>query len=119
MCAPAGVGTEANPTPFGYYFVALLAQPPEATWGPFVMVTSAFADTITDWEQANASVITIEGPLNSAGAIGVTGAAVTTGAVRVPAQALQQLRVVPAGTPLDVVAFTPVHLTRAQLKACP
>lgn len=103
MCAPAGVGVPQDPTPLGHYFVAFLARAPKPAYGPFVIVTSAFADTVTDWEQSGNAMITIEGPLGSAKAIGRTGAAVTAGSVRLLDATLEQLREVPPGTPLDVV----------------
>lgn len=102
--APAGVGTPQYPTPTGNYFVALLAQSPNPGYGPFVIVTSAFADTITDWEQDGNPMIAITGPLDSGAAIGAGGAQVSRGSVRLLGADLSRLRNVPAGTPVDVVA---------------
>jgi hypothetical protein len=118
MCAPAGVGAAVTPTPVGHYFVALFAQPPTPEYGSFVMVTSAFADTVTDWQQAGDPIATIEGPLDSAAAIDRSGARVTTGSVRLLGRDLDRLRVVPSGTPIDVVSALRVALTPHERKLC-
>jgi lipoprotein-anchoring transpeptidase ErfK/SrfK len=102
MDAPAGVGTPADPTPTGQYFVALLASPPSPGYGPFVMVTSAHSNTITDWEQSGDALIAIHGPLGADTAIGTTGAAVSHGCVRLHLADQLQLRPVPAGTPITI-----------------
>jgi hypothetical protein len=103
MCAPAGIGAPQDPTPAGSYFLALLAQSPDPAYGPFVIVTSAFSDKVTDWEQSGEPVITIEGPLDSAAAIGTKGAAITNGSVRLLTSDLNRLRSVPLGTRIDIV----------------
>jgi L,D-transpeptidase catalytic domain len=111
LCVPVGVGTPQTPTPTGRSFVSLFARAPSPAYGPFVMVTSARANTITDWEQSGHSVITIEGPLDSGAAIGATGAQVTTGSIRMLDSDLAQLRGVPTGSPIDVV--TTLHVAPA------
>ena len=102
-CAPAAVGTAAQPTPIGHFFVSLLAPAPTAAYGAFVIVTSATANTVTDWQRSGLPTITIEGPLGSDAAIGTGGAPVTNGSVRLLAQDLNGLRGVPLGTPVDIV----------------
>ncbi len=102
MDAPAGIGTPADPTPTGQYFVALLASPPSPGYGPFVMVTSAHSNTITDWEQSGDALIAIHGPLGADTAIGTTGAAVSHGCIRLHLADQLQLRPVPAGTPITI-----------------
>jgi L,D-transpeptidase catalytic domain len=104
FCAPAGLGAATHPTPLGRHFVVHFAQAPSPRYGPFVIVTSAYSDASTDWQQGGRPIVTIEGPLDSAPVIGTTGARFTTGAVRLLDQDLAQLRAVPAGTPVDVVA---------------
>jgi hypothetical protein len=101
--APAGLGTPQTPTPAGNYFVALLAQSPSPGYGPFVIVTSALADTVTDWEQDGNPMIAITGPLDSLGVISAGGGTVTRGCIALLADDLSRLRDVPAGTPIDVV----------------
>jgi hypothetical protein len=118
MCAPAGVGSAVTPTPVGHYFVALLGQPPTPEYGSFVIVTSAFADTVTDWQQAGDPVVTIEGPLDSAAAIDRSGVRVTTGSVRLLGRDLDRLRVVPSRSPIDVVNTLRVALTPHERKLC-
>ena len=105
--APAGIGTAQYPTPVGHFFVALLAQSPGPEWGPFVMVTSAHSDTITDWEESGDALVAIHGPLGDDAQIGTTGAAVSHGCIRLHVSDLEQLRPVPVGTPVDVIAGQP------------
>jgi hypothetical protein len=100
---PAGVGTASSPTPTGHYFLALFARPPQAAYGAFVMVTSGHSTTITDWERSGDALIAIHGPLGSDRAIGATGAAVSHGCVRLHEPDLEQLRVVPVGSPVDIL----------------
>jgi lipoprotein-anchoring transpeptidase ErfK/SrfK len=102
--APAGVGTVADPTPVGHFFVASFAAAPSSAWGPFVIVTSAHSDAITDWEQSGDAVVAIHGPLGEDAEIGTTGAQISHGCVRLHDPALAQLRGVPDGSPIDVVA---------------
>jgi lipoprotein-anchoring transpeptidase ErfK/SrfK len=101
---PAGVGTTADPTPLGQYFVAFLAAPPSSGYGPFVMVSSAHSNTISDWESSGDALMAIHGPLGADSEIGTTGAHVSHGCVRLHIADLQRLREVPAGSPIDVVA---------------
>jgi hypothetical protein len=102
--APAGLGAPQTPTPVGSYFVALFAQSPSPGYGPFVVVTSAIADTITDWEQDGNPMVAITGPLDTEAAIAAGGGAVSRACIRLLATDLSRLRNVPAGTPIDVVA---------------
>ena len=102
--APAGVGTAADPTPVGSYFVAFVAAPPSAGYGPFVLVSSAHSNAISDWESSGDALMAIHGPLGADSEIGTTGAHVSHGCVRLHISDLLRLRVVPAGTPIDVVA---------------
>jgi len=101
---PAVVGSPQYPTPTGHFFVALFAQAPDPTYGPFVIVTSAFATTVTDWEQGGDSMVAITGPLNTVTAIQDGGAPLSRGGIRVVDSAMARLRDIPAGTPIDVLA---------------
>lgn len=103
MNAPAGVGTRADPTPKGRFFVAFYAQPPSPGYGPFVMVTSAHSNTITDWEDSGDAMVAIHGPLGAQRAIGSTGARVSHGCIRLLLPDQARLRNVPIGTPVIVV----------------
>jgi hypothetical protein len=100
--APAGIGTDRDPTVTGHFFMALFERPPNSSYGPFVIVTSAHSNTITDWEQSGDALIAIHGPLDSDTAIGATGARVTHGCVRLHLSDLAQLRDIPVGTPIDI-----------------
>jgi lipoprotein-anchoring transpeptidase ErfK/SrfK len=102
--APAGVGTAADPTPTGQFFVAFFAQPPNSGYGPFVLVSSAHSNTISDWESSGDALMAIHGPLGTDTQIGTNGARVSHGCVRLHVSDLDHLRVVPAGSPIDVVA---------------
>ena len=102
--APAGVGTVTDPTPIGHFFVASFATAPSSAWGPFVIVTSAHSNAITDWEESGDAVVAIHGPLGEDAEIGTAGAQISHGCVRLHVGALAQLRVVPDGSPIDVIA---------------
>ena len=77
----------------------------DMAYGDFVILTSAPATGVTDWEQGGAPVITIAGPQGADASIAAGGAHVTTGAIRLLAPDLARLRAVPLGTPLDIVAL--------------
>lgn len=104
VCAPDDVGAAATPTPVGHYFVAFLAEAPNATYGPFVVVTTAYGRGVTDWEQGGRPLITINGPLGTP--LGPVGVHTTGGSVRLEPSALARLRPVQVGTPIDVVDRT-------------
>jgi hypothetical protein len=61
-------------TPIGHFFVASFAPAPSSAWGPFVIVTSAHSNAITDWEESGDAVVAIHGPLGEDAEIGTTGA---------------------------------------------
>jgi len=104
LAAPAGVGTALAPTPTGRYFVAFFAQPPDPGYGPFVMVTSAHSNAITDWDDSGDAMVAIHGPLGEGARIGTTGAALSHGCIRLQLADQILLRIVPAGSPIDIVA---------------
>ena len=103
LSTPVGVGTPTNPTPTGTFFVAFFAAAPNPGYGPFVMVTSAHSNTITDWEQSGDAMIGIHGPLGADAEIGTAGARISHGCVRLHIPALRRLRPVPAGSPVYIV----------------
>ena len=102
MNAPAGIGTKQDPTPTGHYFVAMFEQSPSAGYGPFILVTSAHSDAISDWEGSGDAVIGIHGPLGDGSLIGTSGAALSHGCIRLPLADLARLRQVPVGTPITI-----------------
>jgi lipoprotein-anchoring transpeptidase ErfK/SrfK len=104
LSAPVGVGLSAYPTPTGQYFVAFLAAPPNPGYGAFVMVTSAHSNAITDWDSSGDAIVAIHGPLGSDRQIATTGGRVSHGCIRLHEPDLVQLRPVPVGSPIDIVA---------------
>ncbi len=102
--APAGIGTADDPTPTGQYFVAMLAAPPSAGYGPFVLVTSAHSNVISDWDGTGDALIGIHGPLGDNSEIGTTGAAISHGCIRLHLDDLAELRQVPPGTPITIAS---------------
>jgi lipoprotein-anchoring transpeptidase ErfK/SrfK len=103
LTAPAGVGTPADPTPPGQYFVAFVEPPPSPAYGAFVMVTSDHSEAIKNWEGSGDAVIGIHGPVGEDALIGTTGARISHGCIRLHEQALVKLRGVPPGTPIDII----------------
>ena len=103
LSTPIGVGTRTNPTPMGAFFVAFFAAPPSPGYGPFVIVTSAHSNTITDWDNSGDAMVAIHGPLGADAAIGTTGARISHGCIRLHVAALRRLRPVSAGSPVFIV----------------
>jgi lipoprotein-anchoring transpeptidase ErfK/SrfK len=103
--APAGLGTEDAPTTVGNFFLAFVQEPPDTTsgWGPFVIVTSAHSETISDFQSSGDAVAAIHGPLGADDKIGDTGAYVSHGCIRLHLDDLAVLRQLPAGTPIDII----------------
>ncbi|MDQ6784138.1 MAG: L,D-transpeptidase [Actinomycetota bacterium] len=106
MDLPAGVGTSNDPTVTGHYFMTMRVPAPNAAYGPFVLVTSAHSDTITDWEGSGDAIVAIHGPIDAGAdnAIGSTGAKISHGCIRLHDADLARLDMIPAGTPIDIVA---------------
>lgn len=102
--APAGIGTTQDPTPTGHFFVAFFAKAPSAAWGPFVLVTSAHSNAISDWEESGDAIVAIHGPLGEGPEIGSSGARISHGCVRLQDADLAQLRAVPDGSPVDIIS---------------
>ena len=103
---PAGIGRPTSPTPVGNFFVTMTVPPPSPGYGPFVLVTSAHSETITDWDSSGDAIIAIHGPIDTAddALIGTTGAAVSNGCVRLHDADLAQLSAILPGTPVDIVS---------------
>jgi lipoprotein-anchoring transpeptidase ErfK/SrfK len=103
---PAGVGAPDDPTVTGEYFITMRVPPPDAGYGPFVLVTSAHSDSIANWEGTGDAIIAIHGPITSYDdeLIGTTGAAISHGCIRLHDADLAQLDDIPAGTPLDIIS---------------
>ncbi len=86
-------GSKRYPTPTGSFFVALLARAPDASYGPFVLVTSAHSRAIANWQGSGDAIIGIHGLL---------GGAASHGCIQLPLRELEQFRQVPAGTPITI-----------------
>ena len=106
MDFPVGVGTPSTPTPTGHFFVTVRVPPPNSAYGPFVVSTSAHSEAISSWDGAGDALIGIHGPISSwaDSRIGTGDARVSNGCVRMHDADLAQLAVIPAGTPVDIVA---------------
>jgi lipoprotein-anchoring transpeptidase ErfK/SrfK len=104
--APAGIGTAADPTPPGHYFLAFNEAPPQPNpgYGPFILVTSAHSPNIADWQGSGDALIGIHGPLGEDAAIGTTGAKISHGCIRLHESAQVKLRAAPPGTPIDIIS---------------
>ncbi len=102
--APAGVGTVADPTPAGQYFVAFFEAPPTPAYGAFVIVTSAHSEAIRDWEESGDALIGIHGPLGGDYLIGKDGARISHGCIRLPEADLLRLRMVSPGSPISIIS---------------
>ena len=102
----AGVGAPDDPTPTGNYFMTMIYPPPGPGYGPFVLVTSDHSDSIADWENSGDAIIGIHGPIDSYAdsEIGTTGARISHGCIRLHDADLAQLKMIPAGTPIEVIA---------------
>jgi lipoprotein-anchoring transpeptidase ErfK/SrfK len=101
--APVGVGAPSDPTPTGHYFAAFFEQSVGPGYGPFVIVTSARSQAITDWEGSGDAAIGIHGPLGAEQAIAAGGARISHGCIRLELSALHRLRNIPPGTPIDII----------------
>ncbi len=101
---PAGIGTVDDPTPTGEFFLAFIAAAPSPGYGAFILATSAHSNVITDFDNSGDAITAIHGPLGADAAIGTTGAKVSHGCIRLHAADLLQLKDVPVGTPISIVA---------------
>lgn len=102
---PVGVGTVTNPTPVGNFFVAFFASAPDAGYGPFVLVTTAHSNTISDWEQSGDAMIAIHGPIGADAQIGTKGARISHGCIRLHVANQRHLQNIPTGTPIQILPY--------------
>jgi len=98
---PVGIGSPTDPTPTGSYFIAFHSPPPDPGYGPVVLATSAHSNVIQDFGGGDA-IIAIHGPIDAAGLIGRSGAAISHGCIRMQDAALSQIRGLPDGTPVVI-----------------
>jgi hypothetical protein len=104
MSLPTGVGTPSQPTVTGQFFLTMKVPAPSPGYGPFVWVTSAHSDVITDWEQSGDAIVAIHGPIDAVAdrLIGSSGGRISHGCLRLHDADLARLAVIPPGTPLDI-----------------
>ena len=96
----AAVGTSADPTPRGRFYVTDRVQPanPGGAYGPLALGLSAHSDTLRTFGGGDGQ-IGIHGTDEPAS----IGRAASHGCIRVPAQIVALLRQVPLGTPVQIV----------------
>ncbi len=106
MSFPVGVGVAATPTVTGDYFVAVHEPHADPLLGPVVLDTSAHSDAIQSWEGSGDAIIAIHGPVDQAAdaRIATNGARVSNGCIRLHTADQLRLSVIPAGTPVDIIA---------------
>jgi lipoprotein-anchoring transpeptidase ErfK/SrfK len=101
--APVGVGLAPDVTPTGNFFVTFYAQAPDPYYGPWLMMTSAHSNVISDWSGTGDALIALHGPLDADAQIGTTGGYVSHGCIRLHLRDQLRLGVVHDGTPIKIV----------------
>lgn len=102
MSTTIAIGTSANPTPTGTFFVTdnVTLANPNSPWGPHALGLSARSDTITEYNGGD-GIIGIHGTNNPSS----IGRAASLGCVRLPNELITLLhRLVPIGTPVEIRA---------------
>jgi len=102
ISTPVGVGSEANPTPTGKFFVtdSVALADPTSPWGPHALGLSARSDTVTEFNGGD-GIIGIHGTNNPRS----IGHAVSLGCVRVANEIITRLHeVIAIGTPVEIRA---------------
>jgi L,D-transpeptidase catalytic domain len=95
------IGHSSTPTPTGsfYVFERLHLRDSSGPYGPGALGLSSFSPVLTGWQRGGPVAI------HGTDSARTVGAAVSNGCVRVRNEQMRRLlRVVPAGTPVDVVA---------------
>jgi lipoprotein-anchoring transpeptidase ErfK/SrfK len=98
---PVGIGSPSDPTPTGSYFIAFHSPPPDPGYGSVVLATSAHSNVIQDFGGGDA-IIAIHGPIDAAGVIGRSGAAISHGCIRMQDGDLSRIGGLPDGTPVII-----------------
>src|SRR4029077_7562734 len=97
----AAIGRSGTPTPTGsfYVFEPLYTRDARGPFGPGALGLSSFSPVLTGWTRGGP--VAIHGTDDARS----VGGAVSNGCVRVRNEQMQKLlRLVPAGTPVDIVA---------------
>jgi lipoprotein-anchoring transpeptidase ErfK/SrfK len=98
---PVAVGTDANPTPRGRFFVTDLLQneDPDGAYGPFAAGVAAHSDTLSDFAGGDGQI-----GLHGTDEPWSIGQAASHGCVRVPNDAISAIATgVALGTPVTIV----------------
>jgi lipoprotein-anchoring transpeptidase ErfK/SrfK len=97
--SPVAVGTRANPTPRGTFYVTDRVHPddPHGRYGSFALGLSAHSPTLTEFDGSDGQVA-IHGTNDPAS----IGRAVSHGCIRVPDKVAAVLSRIPLGTPVTV-----------------
>ena len=96
---PVAIGSTANPTPRGAFYVTDRVRPPDphGAYGSFALGLSAHSPTLTEFEGSDGQVA-VHGTNDPAS----IGRAVSHGCVRVPDAVAAQLAALPLGTPVTI-----------------
>jgi lipoprotein-anchoring transpeptidase ErfK/SrfK len=99
VTAPAGIGTEADPTPKGRFYVTDRVKPADAhgAYGPLALGLSAHSDVLKTFGAGDGQ-IGIHGTNEPAS----IGKAASHGCIRVPAPIVTLLQRIPLGTPVTI-----------------
>jgi lipoprotein-anchoring transpeptidase ErfK/SrfK len=101
--APVGIGVDRTPTATGDFFVTFLQKPPNAGYGPFVVITSGHSNVLKTWEGFPDGILAIHGPVGADAAIGTTGTKVSNGCLRLHVADQQRLAGVLPGSPVQII----------------
>jgi lipoprotein-anchoring transpeptidase ErfK/SrfK len=101
MHAPVAIGSSANPTPKGQFFVTDLVDTgaPGGSYGPFALGLSGHSDTLSEFAGGDGQI-----GLHGTNDPSSIGQSVSHGCVRVTNDIVEQLAgLVPLGTPVTIV----------------
>jgi len=102
--SPVGVGSPRYPTPLGITYVSSIVTVTKAQlgiYGPTALVIGAHSDVLTDFDGGDGTVAIHGYPSDPASTRGV---AVSHGCIRASPQTIDAIKVVPPGTPVQIVA---------------
>jgi hypothetical protein len=102
---PVGLGKASTPTPLGSFYLGVIEPQPNGSNGWYAYASTAHSEAIQSWQGSGDAVIAIHGPVSAASdrQIGSRGTYISNGCVRMHMADLEQMKVVPLGTPIDIV----------------
>lgn len=102
LTTPVAVGTEANPTPVGLYYITDKVQSAagdDSAYGPFALGLSAHSETLTEFAGGEGQ-IALQGTIDESS----IGTRASHGSIRVPNEVIVRLaEILPLGVPVVVV----------------